>query len=158
MKKAWRIVRKKRLPEAFTGEGPRLGGGRWNQIGIPVAYVSESLSLAALELFVHFTRKDMKLGKSLFAIPVFIPDSLKIEGVCIKDLKSDWRALPPSNSTKNIGTEWVRKGSSPILRVPSIIILDEYNLVLNPKHGDFIKIKIGEAQPFTLDERIWNLN
>jgi RES domain-containing protein len=100
----------------------------------------------------------MKLGKSFFAIPVFIPDSLKIEEVCIKDLKSDWRALPPSNSTKNIGTEWVRKGSSPILRVPSIIILDEYNLVLNPKHGDFIKIKIGEAQPFTLDERIWNLN
>ncbi|MBI5099692.1 MAG: RES family NAD+ phosphorylase [Nitrospirae bacterium] len=62
---------------------------------------------------------------------------------------------PPSNSTKEIGTEWARKGVSSILRVPSALIPDEHNLVLNPGHADFIKIKTGKPQPFTLDERMW---
>lgn len=155
MIRAWRIIRKKRLSDAFTGEGARIGGGRWNHIGTPVVYVSETLSLAALELFIHFTRKDIKLSKSLFSIPVDIPKSLKITVVSIKDLNSDWRMSPPSNSTKDIGTEWAQKGVSPILRVPSAVIPEENNLVLNPKHADFRKIKIGKAQSFTLDERMW---
>jgi len=153
--RAWRIVREKRLPDAFTGDGARLGGGRWNHPGTPVVYVSESLSLAALELFVHFTRHDIKLSKSLFAIPVEIPDSLKITEVSIKDLDPDWRVSPPSYSTKDIGTEWVRKGPSAILRVPSAVIPEEYNLILNPKHTDFKKIKIGRPRAFTLDKRVW---
>ena len=155
MTKAWRIVRKKRLPDAFTGEGARLGGGRWNHVGTPVVYVSETLSLAALELFIHFTRKDIKLSKSLIAIPIEIPDSLKIMEISIKELKADWRMSPPSNSTKDIGTEWEQKGISPILRVPSAVIPHEFNLVLNPKHSDFIMIKIGKEQSFMLDERMW---
>ena len=155
MTKAWRIVRKKRLPDAFTGEGARLGGGRWNHVGTPVVYVSETLSLAALELFIHFTRKDIKLSKSLVAIPIEIPDSLKITEVSIKELKADWRMSPPSNSTKDIGTEWAQNGVSPILRVPSAVIPHEFNLVLNPKHSDFIMIKIGKEQSFMLDERMW---
>lgn len=155
MTRAWRIIRRKRLPDAFTGEGARIGGGRWNHVGTPVVYVSETLSLAALELFIHFTRKDIKLSKSLVSIPVDIPKSLKITGVSVKDLNPDWRMSPPSNSTKDIGTEWAQKGVSSILRVPSAVIPDENNLVLNPKHADFKKIKIGKPQPFTLDERMW---
>jgi RES domain-containing protein len=84
--KAWRLVRKRRLPDAFTGEGARLGGGRWNHLGTPVVYVSERLSLAALELFIHFTRKDIKLSKSLLAVPVEIPDGLKVIEVSVKSL------------------------------------------------------------------------
>lgn len=155
MTKAWRIIRKKRLTDAFTGEGARLGGGRWNHAGMPVVYVSETLSLAAMELFVHFTRKDIKLSKSLIAIPLEIPDSLKITVVSINDLKADWRISPPSNSTKDIGTEWAQKCISPVLRVPSAVIPHEFNLVLNPKHNDFKMIKIGKQQPFILDERMW---
>ena len=152
---AWRLVRKRRLPDAFTGEGARLGGGRWNHVGTPVVYVSETLSLAAVELFIHFTRKDIKLSKSLLAVPVEIPDGLKLIEVSVKSLSSGWRVSPPSNSTKNIGTEWAQKGSSPVLRVPSAVIPDEYNLLLNPKHSDFVKIMIGKPQPFRLDERLW---
>ncbi|MBI4699448.1 MAG: RES family NAD+ phosphorylase [Nitrospirae bacterium] len=155
MTKAWRIIRKKRLHDAFTGEGARIGGGRWNHVGTPVVYVSETLSLAALELFVHFTRKDIKLVKSLVAIPLDIPNSLKTEEVSVKKLKLGWRVSPPSNYTKDIGTKWAQGGTSSILRVPSALIPDEYNLVLNPKHADFVKIRIGNPQPFTLDERMW---
>jgi RES domain-containing protein len=155
LKRAWRLIRKKRLSDAFTGEGARLGGGRWNHAGTPVIYVSETLSLAALELFVHFTRKDIKLSKSLVAIPVDIPHSLKTVEVSINDLDSSWRTSPPSNSTKDIGTEWTQNMNSSILRVPSAVIPDEYNLLLNPVHRDFKKIKIGKPRPFTFDERVW---
>ncbi|RJQ47183.1 MAG: RES domain-containing protein [Nitrospiraceae bacterium] len=155
MTRAWRIVRKKRLQDAFTGEGARIGGGRWNHVGTPVVYVSETLSLAALELFVHFIRKDIELSKSLLAIPVEIAKSLKMEEVSVAALKPDWRTSPPANSTKDLGTEWVKRGATSILRVPSALIPDEYNLVLNTTHADFMKIKIGTPQPFSLDERMW---
>ena len=155
MKRAWRIIRKKRLADAFTGEGARLGGGRWNHVGTPVVYVSETLSLAAIELFVHFTRNVIKLSKSLISIPVDIPLSLKTAEVSINDLDADCKASPPSNSTKDIGTAWAQKKTSPILRVPSVVIPGEYNLMLNPAHAEFKKIKVGTPQPFTFDERVW---
>jgi RES domain-containing protein len=69
---AWRLVKKKHAADVLSGEGARLGGGRWNHVGIPVVYVSETLSLAALELFVHFTGKDITISRSLTAIPVEI--------------------------------------------------------------------------------------
>ncbi|UCD35344.1 MAG: RES family NAD+ phosphorylase [Nitrospiraceae bacterium] len=155
MKRAWRIVRKKRLADAFTGEGARLGGGRWNKAGIPAVYISETLSLAAIELFVHFTRKDLKLGRSLLAIPVEIPATLRQDELSMKELPPDWRTSPPPNSTKALGSAWAAKGNSAVLRVPSAIIPEEYNLVLNPRHPDFRKIKIGRPRSFSLDERMW---
>jgi len=153
---AWRIIRKKRLSEAFTGEGARLGGGRWNHAGTRVIYVSETLSLAALELFVHFTRRDIKLGKFLFAIPVNIPHALRIQDIDIKKLPSGWRSSPPSDFTKDIGTQWVHNNRTPVLRVPSALIPDEYNLVLNPLHAEFRRIKIGKPRHFTFDDRMWD--
>jgi len=81
-------VKKKHATEALSGEGARLGGGRWNNVGIPVVYACETLSLAALELFVHFTRKDITISRSLLAIPVEIPDSVTRTEVFLEDLKS----------------------------------------------------------------------
>jgi RES domain-containing protein len=153
--KAWRIVRKKRLAEAFSGEGARLGGGRWNHVGIPVVYVSATLSLAALELFIHFTRKDIKMSKSLLAIPVEIPDALRVMDVLVKDLKPGWDSSPPPDFTKDLGAEWVEKGISAILRVPSALIPEEQNLVINPKHKDFSMIVMRDPRPFALDDRVW---
>jgi RES domain-containing protein len=153
--KAWRLVRKKRLAEAFSGEGARLGGGRWNHVGIPVVYVSVTLSLAALELFIHFTRKDIRMSKSLLAIPVEIPDALRVTEILVKNLKPGWDSSPPPDFTKELGTEWVKEGASAILRVPSAIIPEEHNLVINPKHKDFSKIIIRDPRPFALDNRVW---
>ena len=148
-------MREKRLSEAFTGEGARIGGGRWNYPGTSIVYLSETLSLAVLELFIHFTRKDIALSASLRAIPVEIPDSIKMLEISVKDLKSDWRTSPPPDSTRSIGTEWVKKGASAILRVPSVIIPEEYNFAINPKHADFSKIMTGKPQRFALDGRMW---
>lgn len=155
MRKAWRLVRKKRLADAFTGEGSRLGGGRWNHPGTRVVYVSENLSLAVLEQFIHFTRTDIALAKTLLAIPVQIPEDLNVIDVSPADLPRDWRISPPSDPTRDIGTQWAEKGGSAVLRVPSAIIPEEYNLVLNPGHADFRKVRIGTERPFSLDDRMW---
>lgn len=155
MIKAWRIVRRKRFSDAFTGEGSRLGGGRWNHPGTRVVYVSETLSLAALEQFIHFTRNDITLAHTLIAIPVEIPTDVKVIEVLPEALPKDWRLSPPSDSTRDVGTRWVEKVESAVLRVPSAIIPEESNLLLNPDHRDFEKIRIGKERPFALDDRMW---
>jgi RES domain-containing protein len=152
---AWRVIKKKHLSEALSGEGARLGGGRWNHVGIPVVYASETLSLAVLELFIHFTRRDITISKSLLAIPVLIPDTIKTIEVRVQDLTPGWSSSPPPDFTRDIGTEWVRTGASPVLRVPSAIIPEEHNFVINVKHPDFINITVGDPRHFALDERAW---
>jgi RES domain-containing protein len=153
--KAWRIVKKKHLASALSGDGARLGGGRWNHVGISVVYASETLSLAALELFIHFTRNDITISKSLLAIPVLIPYSLERIEISVKDLKPGWDASPPPDFTRDIGTKWAKNCTSPLLRVPSALIPEEHNFVMNPNHPNFSSITVGDPRPFRLDERIW---
>jgi RES domain-containing protein len=152
---AWRLIKKKHLSDALSGEGARLGGGRWNHVGIPVAYASETLSLAVLELFIHFTRRDITISKSLLAIPILIPDSINAIEVPLQDLAPGWNSSPPPDFTRDIGTEWVRSGASAVLRVPSAIVPEEPNFVINVKHPDFSSITVGDPRPFTLDDRAW---
>jgi RES domain-containing protein len=152
---AWRIVKRKYQTAVLSSEGARLAGGRWNYPGVPVVYASETLSLAALELFVHFVRKDITISKVLVAIPITIPDNVAVTDVSIRDLKTGWDSSPPPDSTRDAGTKWMRDGLSAVLRVPSAIIPEEHNFVMNPAHTDFAKITAGQARPFSLDSRMW---
>jgi RES domain-containing protein len=155
--RVWRIVKKKYRTAVLSGEGARLAGGRWNYPGVSVVYASEYLSLAALELFVHFVRWDVAITKSLVAIPIEIPDTVPIVDVSLRDLKGGWDSSPPSDSTRDVGTNWVRKGLSAVLRVPSAIIPEEHNLLMNPSHADFSKITAGNPRLFSLDHRMWKV-
>jgi len=148
-------VKKRHVTDAFSGEGPRLGGGRWNYIGTRVVYVSSTLALAAWELFVHFTEKDIVISRSLYSITAEIPDNLKIEEVSAGGLKSWWDSSPPPDFTKEIGEKWLAKGSSAVLKVPSAIIPTECNFVLNPDHPDFSRIAVRRPVPFMIDDRAW---
>jgi RES domain-containing protein len=120
MRRAWRLVRENNAKDAFTGEGARIAGGRWNHKEIALVYTSETLSLATLELLVHLKRYEIKFSLVYFLLEV--PDSVPIEEISQIDLPSNWRTEPPPNSTKQVGTEWVKRGSSAVLRVPSILI------------------------------------
>jgi RES domain-containing protein len=148
---AWRLVKTRYADTAFSGLGARLAGGRWNHPGIAVVYVSNTLALAVLELFVHLDRRS-RAALRLVAIPVGIPDEL-VSGR--PDLPRGWRAEPPPTSTKDLGTAWLRSGGSCALRVPSAIVPVEDNLMLDPAHPDFSKIDIGSPEPFSLDPRLW---
>jgi RES domain-containing protein len=147
----WRLVKRKHSATAFTGIGARLAGGRWNQPGDPVVYVSGTLSLAVLELFVHLPLRS-RSALLLVGIPVEIPEELVSDP---PDLPENWRAQPPPTETKSLGSDWLRRGASCALKVPSAIVPVEFNYALNPAHPDFSSITVGREEPFSLDPRMW---
>jgi RES domain-containing protein len=149
----WRIVKAKHAAGAFDGEGARRYGGRWNPRGTPMVYLGGSLSLAALETFVHLAPEDARI--SLVAIEVSVPDSMKITELDTAKLPSEWRAQAPQHATQVIGRDWIKHGATVLLRVPSVIVVSEFNYLLNPQHPDFARIKIHPPMPFGFDNRMW---
>lgn len=148
--RAWRLCKKAHA--AFDGEGARMAGGRWNLRGTAVVYLSQTLSLAALELLVH--ADPALLPNDLVAIPADIPDTLRIESLAERDLPRDWRRYPAPEALAERGTEWVRAARSAVLSVPSALVPTERNFLLNPAHPDFRKIRSGTPERFALDARL----
>lgn len=149
----WRLVKTRHADDAFSGEGARRYGGRWNARGTAVVYLSGGLSLAALELFVHLTAQDARLNFS--AIRVEVPAAVKVQQLTIAELPDNWREEPPPDSCKALGSNWAERADAALLRVPSIIVPNEFNYVLNPAHADFKKFIVRAPQPFGFDARMW---
>ena len=142
---AWRIVQRRFVRSAFTGEGARRFGGRWNSPGRAVVYTAGSQALAALEMLVHLDAE--RLLRNYVAIPVTIPGRL-IRRVRLSDLPRNWNACPAPPATRAIGNEWIARATSPVLQVPSTIVPSEPNFLLNPAHKHFRKLRIGKARSF----------
>jgi RES domain-containing protein len=148
MRQAWRIVKEKHAPVAFSGEGARLYGGRWNSVGTSVVYASSTRALAALEALVHL---NPPVKFRYVAIPIEFGDAL-VEKLAV--LPARWTEAPPPPATRRIGDLWVQEARSAVLELPSVIIPEEPNFLLNPAHPDFSEIKIGKAKPFSFDPRL----
>ena len=148
---AFRLVKARHAATAFSGEGARLVGGRWNQAGTPLVYASENLSLAALETFVHLQPVDRRVQYVWFRIA--IPANVRID--TLPSLPDSWRSAPPSEATQSLGSQWAERNKAAVLRVPSILVPGEYNLLLNPAHAQFKRLKISAPQPFDFDGRLW---
>jgi len=153
MTTAWRLVKARHQAGAFSGEGARIVGGRWNLPGTRVVYVSESLALAALETLVHLGNAAIELR--FVAFRIVIPEQLTIEATPVRALPRRWRNQPPLSDTMEIGTRWSDAGRTVCLRVPSVIVPRESNYLLNPAHPEFRRITIDPPEPFTFDPRLW---
>jgi len=151
MPTGWRIVKTARLATAFDGEGARLHGGRWNSPGTALVYTAESQALAALELLVHLQSSQLLLSYS--AVPASF-DAKSVEAVDPGRLPRGWRRYPASPALQQIGDHWAAELRSAVLQVPSAIVPDERNFLLNPAHPDFRKIRIGPPAPFAYDARL----
>jgi RES domain-containing protein len=147
----WRLTKTKHLGSAWSGEGARIAGGRWNSPGIAVVYAAETLALAVLEVLVHLGTRTALPAYS--AIRARLPDAA-IEGLDPAALPADWRESPPPAAVQALGDAWVRRGRSLALAVPSVIVPTERNVVLNPRHPDFAQIAIGTPAPFPFDARL----
>lgn len=149
--RVWRIcLRRYRV---FDGQGARHYGGRWNHAGTPIVYTSGSLSLAALELFVYV---DIDMAPTrLAAIAADIPEDLETETIDAGKLPKNWRTYPAPEALKNLGTAWAARRTSAILAIPSAVIPEEHNYLLNPRHSDFSQIHVHEPIPFRFDPRMW---
>jgi len=136
---------------SYDGEGARLFGGRWNSRGTRVLYTSESRALAVLEVLVHLT---ISLPDKYVIGSAEIPDDLAMD-VTDGELGDDWQTSVPEEqaTTHRIGDAWARSRRSAVLRVPSVIVF-ESNLILNPEHPDFSRIRFVDPQPFRFDVRL----
>lgn len=149
--RVWRVVPAGH--KAFDGEGTRRFGSRWVPKGLPATYTSATLSLAALELFVH-TDLDLEPA-DLCAISADIPDDLAVHELALSELPANWREIPAPEELQELGRSWIVEGKAAILSVPSVVVPRERNYVLNPAHAGFHRIQIGEAHDFSFDPRMW---
>ena len=145
---AWRIVKAKHAATAFSGEGARLYGGRWNSAGVSLVYTSSTQALAALESLVHL---NPPVIFKYAAIPLEFEADL-VEKVTA--LPPGWANSPAPPSTRALGDLWAKEARSAVLELPSAIIPGESNVLLNPAHPDFKKIVIGKHVPFSFDPRL----
>jgi RES domain-containing protein len=150
--RVWRIA--SAAHAAFDGEGARRYGSRWTRKGLPVVFASATLSLAALEAFVH-TDPDLQ-PIDLVAIAVDIDGRVGIDTIEIGDLPDDWRSYPAAPELAAIGEEWLRAARTAVLSVPSVVIPHERNFILNPAHTEFGRLTARRAEPFSFDARMWN--
>jgi RES domain-containing protein len=151
--RVWRLAKRRYARVAFDGTGGRENGGRWNHPGVAVVYTAGSLSLAALELFVHVEAEDAPLD--LVAILADVPDDVSRRVVRASSLPRAWRTFPAPPALPRLGTEWALRRRTCVLAVPSAIVPGERNYLLNPAHPDFGRIRIGRPEPFRFDPRMW---
>ncbi|MGH9962314.1 MAG: RES family NAD+ phosphorylase, partial [Pyrinomonadaceae bacterium] len=149
----WRVTPKAHAEKPLTGEGARRFGGRWNHIGTQVVYTSGALSLAVLEYLVNLSISD--LPDDLVSIQIQIPDDIPCDEVAVDDLPTNWRTFPAIEELKDIGTEWQHEGKTAILAVPSVVIPNERNYLINPAHRDSQRVEILSVEPFALDPRLY---
>jgi RES domain-containing protein len=115
-------------------------------------YAAEHLSLAALELFVHLDPEDAP--RAMFRFRVEVPDDA-IELLPAASLPRTWRHYPAPPGTATVGSEWARRGEHLALVVPSAIIPEERNVLLNPEHPRFAQLDLGKGEAFSFDPRMW---
>ncbi len=135
---------------ANIGAGAALYGGRWHPRGVEVIYAAATLSLAALEVLVHFS----VLPRDFVVTEIHIPPAVSVEVVPSEDLPSDWNGFSPSAATQNIGRRWVAELRSAVLCAPSAIVPTERIYILNAKHADFSRIEFLTPAPFGFDPRL----
>lgn len=150
----FRIVREKYLDTALSGRGAQLSKGfRWNSYGTPMVYAAESRSLAVLEVAVHLDFTE-DLPTDRYLVEIEVPDELEVLTLPVSDLPKGWDTKPPGNVSQRIGDEFVSVNTAPVLRVPSSIIPEEFNFILNPAHEDFSKIEVSKRVRFGFDSRL----
>ena len=147
---AWRIVTQRFVASAFSGEGARLFGGRWNRKGELVVYTAQSRSLAFLEMLVQ----DEPLRANYLLIPAEISDDISRQEIDPRQLPENWRTLEERETLQEIGSQWLRGAKCCVLAVPSMVIPAERNLLLNPAHPDFSRISIGQPETLESDQRL----
>jgi RES domain-containing protein len=147
----YRITKKEH--SALNGMGGLFGQGRWHRKGNPVIYTSEHASLAAWEKIVHVTSFE-NLPENLLLVKIEIPEEIMIQSIPPKFLVKGWDSFPFIPETIDYGTSFLRKKEHLALKVPSVIIPDEYNIILNPLHLDIHACKVVWIIPFVFDKRI----
>ena len=147
----WRIARR---PYALDrlGTGARETGGRWNRPGTPVIYTGRTIAIAAVERLVHLAGV---VPDDLVLVRVDLPSGYSAEAPAQADLPGDWNAVRPGASSMEFGTRWARERRSLVLYVPSAIVPEDVNGVVNPNHPQFAGVTMAIEREFHYDPRLF---
>lgn len=134
----------------LSGAGAKLYGGRWNDKGVPMVYFADSRAMAVMEVLVHLRPAVIDQD---FALAVFeIPDE-EVLTIEVKDLPSNWKEETALERLKEIGNQFIKENRYLLAKIPSIILEEEYNMVLNPNHPNAAKVKLVQQRVFRFDKR-----
>ncbi len=152
----WRIASDAPAYEAhdLSGKGAEMTGGRWNAKGLPVVYASFTQALACLETVVHLGAGGLPLNRYLVRIEV--PDAVwaQAEPVDLTALAIGWDAAPPGKVSIDFGTVWLASRRSPLLIIPSAIVPDERNVLINPRHPASASVTAAKVRKWLYDPRL----
>lgn len=152
----WRIATDSATYKAedLAGEGAKRSGGRWNVPGTPLVYTSTSRALACLETIVHIAGGATALPLNRYLVQVDVPVALWKKAAALDPAKLvGWDALPASKTSIDWGTAWVRSNSQLLLLVPSVVVPDEMNVLVNPLHADAGKLRARKVRRWLYDPR-----
>lgn len=148
----YRLSREK-FAGTLSGKGAAIKGARWNSVGVEIIYTAANRSLAMAEVAVHFTLATLPIDYMM--ITIFIPDNISLQKLSITDLPVDWNTFPHPTTTQAIGDKFISANKYCILQIPSAVTQGDYNLLINPNHPDFKRIKIIVTEKFPFDKRIF---
>ncbi|MDN3586279.1 RES family NAD+ phosphorylase [Pedobacter aquatilis] len=135
----------------YSGTGAKLFGGRWNSVGVPLHYMASNRALAALEILAN---KNTILHSVNLCLTVFeVPGEL-VKQIELKDLPKNWKDYPAIPQLAKLGDAFAKQNEFLLLKVPSVLIEDEFNYLMNVNHPEVDKVKIIEVKPFMFDERL----
>ena len=152
----WRIAADTPKYEAhdLSGAGAQATGGRWNEKDVPVVYAAETRALACLETVVHLNASGLPLNRTLVAVT--IPDDVwaNAQRESATTLAVGWDAEPAGRASIGFGTKWLRSGRSALLVVPSVIVPEEFNVLINPQHSASPRITANKVRKWLYDPRL----
>jgi RES domain-containing protein len=147
----WRIARRRHALDRL-GAGARRYGGRWNYPGTPVVYAAGSIALAALEKFVN---AEGVVPRDLVLVRLELPREHSAEAATPAQLPKGWNNVPAGPTSMAFGTRWLAAKRSLVLYVPSALVPEEANALLNPKHPEFAGVKMVVERGFDYDIRMY---
>ena len=138
----------------MSGKGAASKGARWNHPGELVTYAATSISLAAWETRAHFGR-GAALPWNRFLVRIDVPDDVwAARQMLSRPPPVGWNAIPEGIVSRNEGSIWLKAGTSALLAVPSVIIDEEDNILINPAHVDSVRIVASKVRRFVYDHRV----
>lgn len=142
------------VADDLTGGGARASGGRWNERGEPVVYASDTRALACLETIVHLNAVSLPLNRYLVALTIPEDVWMHARRETAAGLPVGWDAEPAGRVSIALGTDWLRSGVSALLVVPSVIVPEELNVIINPRHADSSRIAAAKVRRWLYDARL----
>lgn len=148
----YRLYRRK-YGDPLSGYGASLQGGRWNSPGTELLYTASNRSLAMAEVLVHLSLAT--LPKDYEMAVLYLPDDLPISRIAPSSLPPHWSGFPPPETLQQLGDRLVREQQFVALQMPSAVTPGDFNLLLNPQHPHFGRIKLLESSPFGFQTRLF---